>query len=253
MLADTLRLGEDTPPADPFAAWSPPSVLPDPTRVKRVIAELERGLQPTRPEFLKWICDKLSALPTQTASATNAALWSDNVIDVCAEYPEDLLQSACLELLKTRTFRPSPAEIVKAIEAKHGERKRMLARARKLLPEAPKAAAPAEQEPDDVRLRAAVRRYLDLPAGSFLKPILQRSAVAAEKRLAEIENRNVADWARSVSAPQPIVVAQETREREFTPDTSPSGRRLAALAESRRSGKPLPEWRDEPMGEEAAA
>lgn len=137
LLADTLSLGDAVPAPDPFASWSPPVVLPSPDRARAVIAELERGLQPTRPSFLKWICDKLSALPSQGASGVNAALWTDNVCDVCEGFPEDLLQSACLELLKTRTFRPSPAEIVKVIEPKHAERRRMLARARRLLPEAP--------------------------------------------------------------------------------------------------------------------
>lgn len=181
---------------DPFASWVLPSVVPDPDRVKRVIGELDRGLQPTRPEFLKWICDKLSALPSQGANAVNAALWSDNVCDVCEGYPEDLLQAACLEVLKTRSWRPSPAEMVKLIEPKHSERKRMLARAKRLLPDTPKPAGVAtfQPEPEEVRLRATIRRFLDGKAGSFLRPILQRSAIEAEKRLAEIEGRQPGKW-----------------------------------------------------------
>lgn len=198
MLADTLSLGDVAPSPDPFASWVLPAVLPDPDRVKRVIGELDRGLQPTRPEFLKWICDKLSALPSQGANAVNAALWTDNVVDVCEGYPEDLLQGACLELLKTRTFRPSPAEIVKLIEPKHSERKRMLARARRLLPDTakPAGAETFQPEPEDVRLRGMIDRFHRCRPGSFLRPILQRSAIAAEKRLAEIEGRQPSDWIR---------------------------------------------------------
>lgn len=201
MLADTLSLG-DAPSPDPFAGWVVPSVLPDPDRVKRVIGELDRGLQPTRPEFLRWICDKLSALPSQSASGVNAALWTDNVCDVCDGYPEDLLQGACLELLKTRTFRPSPAEIVKLIEPKHAERRRMLARAKRLLPDTAKPAdvATFQPEPEDVRLRGMVERFHRCPPGSFLRPILQRSAIEAEKRLAEIEGRQPSDWIREHEA-----------------------------------------------------
>lgn len=196
-LADTLSLGE-APSPDPFAAWVVPAVLPDPERVKRVLAELERGLRPARPEFLKWICDKLSALPSQTATGVNAALWTDNVVDVCEGYPEDLLQGACLELLKTRTFRPSPAEIVKVIEPKHAERRRMLARAKRLLPDTAKPAGVATFQPEaeDVRLRGMIDRFHRCPPGSFLRQILQRRAIEAEKRLAEIEGRQPSDWIR---------------------------------------------------------
>lgn len=122
-------------------------MLPDSAKLRAVKAELDRGLRSTRPEFLKWCCDKLSALPTQSATGMNAALWGDNVIDVCGGYPEDLLQTATLELLRTCTFRPSPAEIVKICETKHGERQRMLERVNLMLAGgvAPKADAPVEK------------------------------------------------------------------------------------------------------------
>lgn len=226
LLADTLSLGE-APSPDPFASWTLPCVLPDPDRVKRVIGELDRGLQPTRPEFLKWICDKLSALPSQTATGVNAALWTDNVVDVCEGYPEDLLQAACLEVLKTKTFRPSPAEIVKLIEPKHAERQRMLARARKLLP-GPKAAAEVPRETLPERLRGMIASYRKFPQH-------QDKAARYERELAAIEEREPEAWAMSavIVAPGP---APEDRP-PFTPDTSPTTRRLAALAHAHRTGK----------------
>ncbi len=202
MLADPYRLeGEGA------VAWSKPSVLPDPVRVNRVLDELERGLKPTRPEFLKWICDKLSALPTQTSTGLNAALWTDNVIDVCERYPEDLLQTACLELLRSCTFRPSPAEIVKAIDDRFEERKRMLDRAKQLLPEnAPKPGQAFVAEPEAVRLRVIIDRALAAQAsGSFLAAVLMPPARRAEVRLAEIEGRAPADWtiAEAVTVDKP--------------------------------------------------
>lgn len=225
MLADTLSLGDAAPSPDPFAAWVLPSVLPGADRVKRVIAELDRGLQPTRPEFLKWICDKLAALPTQTATGVNAALWTDNVCDVCDGYPEDLLKAACLELLKTRTFRPSPAEIVKLIEPKHAERKRMLARAQKLLPQ-PKAAAEVPRETLPERLRAMVTSYRKFPQH------LDKAA-RYERELAAIEEREPEAWACSVMA---VPTGAAPAERPpFVPDVSPSARRLAALAQAHRT------------------
>lgn len=267
MLADTLSLGEQPSP-DPLASWSPPSVLPDVARVKVVVAELERGLTPTRPQFLKWICDKLSVLPSQGASGVNAAIWSDNVCDVCEGYPEDLLQSACLELLKTRTWRPSPAEIVKAIEGKHAERVRMLARAKRLLPESPKPAAVEtfQPEPEEDRLRATIRRFVDGKAGSFLRPMLQRSAIEAEKRLAEIEGRTVADWARqgidpgareAAKAPDlklpPLSAKNDAAlKRAVARKHREQGREgLAAMLE-READALAPEHVEEPLGDEHA-
>lgn len=266
LLADTLSLGDMQPSPDPFASWSPPVVLPEPARVKAVVAELERGLMPTRPQFLKWICDKLSALPSQGASGVNAALWTDNVCDVCEGFPEDLLQSACLELLKTRTFRPSPAEIVKVIEPKHAERRRMLARARRLLPEAPKPAVAATwtPEPEEDRLRATIRRFFDGKGGSFLRPMLQRSAIAAEKRLAEIEGRAPGDWIRDgliggagetlkapdVELPKPSPKTQAALNRAAARRHRQQGREGVAAMLEREADALDPQHVEEPLGDE---
>lgn len=268
MLADTLSLGDVAPSSDPFASWVLPSVLPGPDRVKRVIAELDRGLQPTRPEFLKWICDKLSALPSQGANAVNAALWSDNVCDVCEGYPEDLLQAACLEVLKTRSWRPSPAEIVKLIEPKHSERKRMLARANRLLPDTPKPAgvAPFRPEPEQVRLQASIQRFHACGAGSFLRPMLQRSAIEAEKRLAEIEGRQPADWIREglsagtgeapaapkVELPPPSPKMQARLNRAAARRHREQGRESLAAMLEREADALAPEHVEEPLGDEHA-
>lgn len=268
LLADTLSLGDAVQSPDPFASWSAPATLPEPARVKAVIAELDRGLQPTRPQFLKWICDKLSALPSQGANATNAAFWTDNVIDVCREYPEDLLQSACLELLKTRQWRPTPAEIVRTIEAKHSERRRMLARAKRLLPEASKPTeAPAfTPEPEEDRLRATIRRFLDGNVGSFLRPMLQRSAIAAEKRLAEIERREPGAWIRDglsastseglkppdVELPKPSPKTQAALNRAAARRHREQGREGIAAMLEREADALAPERREEPIGDEHA-
>jgi hypothetical protein len=189
LLADPFRLegeGEVT--------WAPPAVR-NPAAVKRVVDELTRGLLPTRAEFLKWICSKLSALPTQTSTGLNAALWADNVIDVCEHYPEDLLQSATLELLKTRTFRPSPAEIVAVIEPRYGERQRMLDRAKSLVAPIEQAAKPFEPEPLEVRLRAAIDRWERNKDHPMMADRLRKTAIESEIRLAEIEKREPRDWA----------------------------------------------------------
>lgn len=136
--------------ADPFqlegeaagAAWQRPDVPPETAQLRAAIGELDRGLKATRPDYLTWICQKLGAMPTQHGDGLNAAIWADNVHDVCGHYPEDLLQAACLELLRTKTFRPQPAEIVAVIEPKYAERLRMVDRCKAML--APKAAVGSE-------------------------------------------------------------------------------------------------------------
>ncbi len=237
MLADPYRLeGEGDVP------WTAPSVH-NPASVKRVSAELDRSLHPTRPAFLKWICDKLSALPTQTSTGINAALWTDNVIDVCSDYPEDLLQSGCLELLRTKTFRPSPAEIVAVIEPKFAERKRMLDRARSMLAPITKAEQPFVQEPREVRLRTM--------RDSFRKHGQPLKAAQYERELAAVENREPEEWAREPADRQPTLSAPAHEAlAAFDPEAamkvSRTARRCAELAAAHRTGQPAPEHRDVP-------
>lgn len=158
----------------------------DNRRVERLAAEVARGTQATRSELLKWLCDKLCALPTQNATALNAAIWTDNVMDVCGHYPEDLLQTATLELLKTKTFRPSPAEIVAVIEPRYAERQRMLQRIKSLLAPAPEAPKPFEPEPRAVRLRSM--------RDSYRKHGYADRAAKFEIELATVEGREPEDW-----------------------------------------------------------
>jgi hypothetical protein len=202
--------------------WTPPKVG-NPAAVKRVVEELDRGLKPARPIYLKWICDKLSALPTQTSNGLNAALWSDNVIDVCSHYPEDLLQTAALDLLRTKTFRPSPAEIVAVIEPRYLERQRMLERARLLMAPIAKAAEPFKGEPLDVRLRSmrdSLVRYghTDVEAA----PIRARAG--------DLEQREPEEWARN---PEPQAAAEARADLPKLPAASPSAQARLNVALAR--------------------
>lgn len=168
----------------------------DRRRVENLIAELQRGLQPTRPPFLKWICDKLSALPTQNGSGLNAALWTDNVIDVCEHYPEDLLQTATLELLRTKTFRPSPAEIVAVIEPRYGERQRMRDRAKTLLAPVAENERPKtfHRPPEVERLRKILAEQQARTDVSDEDRLFNMSHT--ERSLAMLERRAMAPWAQ---------------------------------------------------------
>lgn len=234
LLGDTLSLGSDVD------RWEPPSVLPDPQRVARVQDELERGLKHARGEFLKWVADKLAVLPTRNADALTGAYWTDNVIDVCAHYPEDLLQSACLELLRTKTFRPQPAEIVAVIEPRYGERQRMLERCKRLLPPKATPANPTafESEPEPNRLRHLIWRGWEFRTGlrtGFLGEKAWGWAMKAERDLAAIEGREPAGWASIEGAK--FVVAPEAAPKPSAASLRTRAR-LAELAKARRPVAP---------------
>lgn len=208
---------------------------PDPARVRSVKAELDRGLQPTRPAFLKWICDKLDAMPTQDGSGRTAAIWADNVIDTCGHYPEDLLQGACLELLRTKTFRPQPAEIVAVIEPRYAERQRMRDRCKLMLPATTKAEPDTfVREPQDVRLRTI--------RDSWLKVGNTFRAAISERELAKLENREPEDWAKTTAAPEVVQAPVEKPMRpSFVAQQQATRDRLAELAAAHRAGvKPPP-------------
>lgn len=224
MLADPYRLeGEGD------VAWTPTAAI-HPASVLRVVGELERGLLPTRPPYLKWICDKLSALPTQNGTGLNAAIWADNVIDTCGHYPEDLLQAATLELLRTKTFRPSPAEIVAVIEPHYSERQRMLDRAKSM--EKPAEAAASKPAPKCVpeaeRLRkilADQRARTDIPEEHRLFNVAN-----TERALALCERRPMEAWAAAffearattgnVAAVTRAVIRDTTRAMEVAATTA---------------------------------
>lgn len=219
-LADTLRLGDDTP------RWDLPTVFPDSAKLRTVKAELERGLQPTRPQFLKWCCDKLSSLPTQTATGMNSALWTDNVIDVCAEFPEDILQTVTLELLKSCTFRPSPAEVFKAADAKHGLRKRMLERTNLML----RGGQPAPDAPAEKPIETRLGRMEHT-----------RTIYVRMKRMTDVAriDREIA-VEKGEPVPAPVIADKPIDERPpFVPSTSPSAMRTAQLAAKWRGEKPV--------------
>lgn len=223
LLADPFRLEGERE-----VAWTPPAVR-NPASVRRVVDELERGLKPTRPIYLKWICDKLSALPTQASNGLNAALWADNVIDTCAHYPEDLLQATTLEVLRTKTFRPSPAEIVAIIDPRYCERQRMLERAKALLAPIVAAEQPFVREPLTVRLRTM--------RDSFRKIGNMAKAAKHETELAGLEGRSPEDWARATYADMGNPISAE--RPPFKPDTGRSAQRCAEIAREMRAQPPV--------------
>lgn len=125
-----------------------------------------------------------------------------------AHYPADIIRDACDAHVKRSKFFPAIAELNEFAEPALALRQRMARRLEVLIKNGGRPPVVAEEfkpEAEDVRLRGAIKRYHDRK-GSFLEHVLKRSAIAAEKRLAEIENRPVEEWALDVVAeptPQP--------------------------------------------------
>jgi len=177
LLADPFSLGDE------LVAWTPPAVPPETATLRAGLAELEGGLQPASPGHMTWCLNKLFVLPTRDGLKLTSAFQADNFIDVCGEFANDLWTEATIEILKTKTFRPTPAEMLAIVGPKAALRRRMVERIKimisgKVQLEKPK---PFVREPEDVRLRT-------VRDGWFRVGDVAR-ANKAEARLAEIENR----------------------------------------------------------------
>ena len=121
--------------------------------------ELERSLVPVEPKFLAACVAKLAILPTRDSSKIGQALYTDNFIDACGHYPQDLWTFACIELLKTKSFRPSPAEFIAVAAEPLLLRQRMLQRVKQMLSFTPEPTAAFVPEPPDVRHRGMRDSY----------------------------------------------------------------------------------------------
>jgi hypothetical protein len=120
------------------------------------------------------------------------------------ETPPDILAEACDAHVKESPFFPTVADLFKHIKPAIERRKTQQWRIAQIVAAAnrPTRAEPFKPEPEDVRLRATVEHY-HKHRESFLGPILRKNAVAAEQRLAEIENRAPEDWALEQAPPSP--------------------------------------------------
>lgn len=191
----------------------------DNRRVETLVRELDRGLKSARPAVAEWCVQKLFVLPTQNGTGMSAALMADNFIDVCGHFPEDIWQSTTLELLKTCTWRPSPAQFVAIAEPRHAERERMANRVRTLLAPKPETGKPFTPEPQEVRLRSM--------RDSYRKHGYPHKAAGYERSLARMEGRDPEDWVRAAEA---AAMQPDTAEKRDTlPTRPPSPEMRAAL------------------------
>lgn len=202
-LADPISHG-DLP-----AVWQPPTRLIPLPDLRDAIEHLEARLIPaTLAEFNICMAAMLNALAIET---TDHSTWEKRLeiyFTALNDIPPDLLERACLECIKSETFFPKAALVRAKIDAALKLRRNQLARANWLVSNrgtlTPGEAF--EPEPEEVRLRGAIARW-EKHRDSFYGLQLRRSAMVAEVRLAEIEDRAPADWAIEQAArpmPAPI-------------------------------------------------
>ena len=235
MLADPFSLGGE------LIAWEPPGDAEwcrrERPRIQVAKGELERGLMPPTPSHVQWCVAKLFALPTRDGTAAAAALQADNFIDACGHIPDDLWTWATTELLKTSTFRPSPAEMVKLVEPKYAERQRMLERVKLMLD----GAKPKQQ----AQLTAEQPIPTRLGRLQHIRSTYERMGrkVDVERIDREIAVEQGADTGIPASADVGIPT---TAGGPYQPADTPTNRRLAELAAAKREGRPAAEMRDIP-------
>ena len=217
MLADPFHLGDEIP------RWEPPAALPRPETIRPAIVALERALHPGTPRHMQWCVGKLIVLPSRGSGITTAAMQADNFIDACGHFPDDLWSAGTLELLQTKTFRPSPAELFATISARYDQRKRMLERAKWLAN--PTAGTPDKPAPPPAPESRADR--LRAMRNSFRRVGRIDKAAGYERELAGAIGRKPHAWANAEYA-SPSAIAKA--EGPSLPPLNPFSRAALDLA-----------------------
>lgn len=184
---------------------------PETAKLRAAKIELERCIVPAPAKHVMMCVAKLAVLPTKDGSPVDKALYTDNFIDACGEFPEDLWTKSCIELLKTAKWRPNPSDFIAIAQKQLDLRERMLFRVKQMLTFTPRVTTGFVKEPLEVRL--ATIRDTHKRLGNLAR------ASSAEIELALLEGRQPQEWA----VPQPL------------PDLSPP----AAAELARASAKAL--------------
>lgn len=199
------------------AAWRPPTHRILPELIEEGRKAIARLLEPAGMKLAAQALYPLlvtQILPNvEGMSDENVENFANTKIPEYArlleKYPADLLRAACDAHAESGSkYFPAVYELTSHAKPALEKRQRQADRLAILLDLANKPAeswrpskAPKQEEfkppPAEERLRADVERWRNNPDG-FLSDMRKRMAVRAEKRLAEIEGREVEEWARDV-------------------------------------------------------
>ena len=177
------------------------------------VATLKAQLEPAPSNHIGFLVTTMAnSLAMRNGQTQQAASRTDGWLLACGSLPADLWTEGCTELLRTKTWMPSPGELMALVGRKFEERRRMLQRATSMLsatadkPKAP-IAAPVPQAD---RLRKLLAEQLN----DTTIPEEHRvfNAAHTERSLALFERRAMAPWAaeffraRMPVEPEPILV-----------------------------------------------
>lgn len=163
-----------------------------------------------------WVKTMANTMAMRNGQTQQMASRTDGWLLACGHLPADLWTEGCTELLKSKTFMPSPGELMALVGNTFELRRRMLNRASHLLelakgPEQPKPASRAIVPKID-QLRKLLREQID--DTSIPEDHRQFNAANTERSLALFEKRSMEPWARDVLARMPS--AQPARaDRSF--------------------------------------
>ena len=127
-----------------------------------------------------------------------------------AHYPADIIRDACDAHVKRSKFFPAIAELCEFAEPALALRHRQAKRLAVLVKNGGKPPVVREEfkpEPEEVRLRANIKRYRDNPNHPIVHT-LHRRAIESERRLAVIEGREVEEWAKADAPSSPAAATQ---------------------------------------------
>lgn len=204
------------------------SPVPTVTDVRTGIAAIEYTLVPATRQQIAECVAKLAVgfnfQQTKDEARARVEVW----VEANGDLPHDLLVKGTKALLQSYQFgMPKPSNLREIIAADLADRRQQFTYARMLLEVACKRAAepPRPREPVDVRIKGL--------RDSFRKIGKMRKAAGYERSLAEIEGREVAEWARDVAVEQ----AEPAKPDDVKlPPLSKGmqGRTLLSLAKSHR-------------------
>ena len=217
--------------ADPFAwgnhpdiPWRLPDKLPPTPDLVRGAELLQAQLARVDRKHAAYCLGKLLVGFNERKTADETKLLLEVWLEACGDVPNDLWSAGILELLKTHKFgMPKPPHFREAVDAELKERQKHLKRAQEMLDKARETPKPAAfvREPQDVRIRGL--------RDSFRRIGKVAKAASYERQLAEMEGRDVEDWARD-PAPEAVEVRVEP---PTLPPLSPEMQALTKLSVAR--------------------
>ncbi len=201
--------------------------------IRLALQAINQQCRPCGPDFalqqLALLRARTKARADESGHVTAAAY-----ADWLAEFPADVAHAACEEWARGMVFWPAWAELQRICDRLVSKRIALRKALHKALEPAKGELFLGKPKPEsrEERLQASIH--------AFLRHGMPSRAANVERHLAKEQGREPEAWAMFDEPPP------DAPERQWKPDTSPSGKRCAELAKAWREGKEPPEHRDIP-------